>query len=137
MSRLSHNALAAALLLSLALAAPVAAQDVSDPYDAAAQEGGWESEDAAPAEASEDSGESSGDDTMPQDAAIDEAAAASTPQAADAEEDASDSKQLKRKLKGFLAGLLLPVVEKRLRKAAGQEEDDAGLTATDDETDEP
>jgi hypothetical protein len=126
----------AAALLCLAIAVPVAAQDgAGNPEEPAPEDAAWQ---AADSEAI-DHGESF-DGTDP-----DPAADASSTQgdaipdmAADIanaeEDDRSDRKRLKRKLKGLLVGLLLPAVEKRVRKAIGQEgtADEAGDASVDE-----
>lgn len=125
----------AAALLCLAIAAPDAAQDgAGNPEEPAPEDAAWQ---AADSEAIDDGESFDGTDPDPaadasstQGDAIPDAAA-DTP---NAEDDRSDRKQLKRKLKGLLVGLLLPAVEKRLRKAIGEEAtaDEAGYASVDE-----
>ncbi len=129
MNRIATHALAAALLLCLAIAAPVHAQDASDTSEAAASEdAGWSPDDPGSSAVEEDFDGSDASET--------DVDAASTEDAADSEgsddsqaaastratEQQSAGRQIKHQLKRLLMGVLLPAVERRLAKASGESE---------------
>jgi hypothetical protein len=127
----AKQARAAAWLLGLALALPASAQELSDASDTT-----FESTDAEVVEedASETTSESAPDamsEGAPE-ANADDVALEIPDEGSEAEDDASDGKTLKRKLKGFLAGLLLPEIERRLRKHTGDDAEDSGLASSED-----
>jgi hypothetical protein len=131
MQRTSPNAFAAALLLSLAISLPAIAQDASGSSEASPSEDAeWQAEDTGSPEEEIGSIDETMPDTSQDTANVEEVASKTSSDTAGTEGDSpSDSKKLKRKLKGFLIGLLLPAVERRLRKEA---DDHDGAPSADD-----
>ena len=128
MKRQLDTALAAALLLCLATAGPAAAQPSAEdePIETMADEDEDQMSmadepenamtgDESPADATEADGETSPDDVA--------GGAGEEDGAAASESRESTSEQVKGGLKRMLIGLLLPAVEREVRKAVGSDDD--------------
>lgn len=126
MNCIATHAPAAALLLWLAIAAPVHAQDTCDTSETAAQEdAGWSSDadDSSEADDDFDAGAISATDTETEgtDAGM-ESDGSQAPVDAQASPPEPSGKRLRQQLKRLLMGVLLPAVERRLAKASGESE---------------